>query len=250
MITLGWVFVLTAFLLARGVTKGRTVTDFPKDIGDMFVAAVTGNSGAVSEVLARTGDSNTPTQVQVADGPTGSVPNNTPGGLANLGAVVLQEAKKIGKEAGNKYVWGSTGPNGYDCSGLVWRAMKNTGVYTGPRFVTTTFAVMCRKAATKTSTPQVGDIVVWSGHMGIVDGPGTMFSALNKKYGIVHSPLGWGGSSAPTYYSLGSSQAPPATKAAPPGTIFGPPVSAGTAPRPHTTPRTAPGGSVIPGIFP
>ena len=45
-------------------------------------------------------------------------------------------------------------------------------------------------------------IVLWPAHMGIVDGPGTMFSALNSRYGIIHSPISWGGSAIPTYWRL------------------------------------------------
>ena len=167
--TVGWVFILVAGLLVRGLTKGRTITDLPGDLSDLFTAFVTADQGKVSEVLKRTGSGQAPatSEVLAAESSIGV-------GDAAVGSSLLNEVKRLG--AAGHYSWGGTGSgNGYDCSGLIWRAMKNTNTYTGLRFTTLTFAVMARNRVTKVdaSRATVGDIVVWTDHMGIVDGKGT-----------------------------------------------------------------------------
>lgn len=64
--TLAWVLILIAALVIRGVSKGRGITDLPKDLGDLFIAAVTSDTTALNEVLKRTGDSNAPSVATAA----------------------------------------------------------------------------------------------------------------------------------------------------------------------------------------
>ena len=202
--TLGYVFILVAALIIRGVTKGRGLTQLPGDLAEMFTALVTSDQKALGAVLARTGDSATPATSTTTSGPAGTT-SGTDAGL-------LAAAHQLATAAGNKYVYGASGPAAYDCSGLVWAAMRTQG-FTGPRFTTRNFVSVTK--ATRTTTPGVGDVVLWAEHMGIVDGPGTMFSALNSRYGILHSPISWGGSSAPTYWQVGAkSSRDPGTKTA------------------------------------
>lgn len=57
--TLAYIFLLVGLLIVRGLTKGRTITDIPTDLGDMFIALVTSDTKAMAAVMARTGDANT-----------------------------------------------------------------------------------------------------------------------------------------------------------------------------------------------
>jgi pimeloyl-ACP methyl ester carboxylesterase len=92
--------------------------------------------------------------------------------------------------ASGGYVWGATGPDSYDCSGLVWAAAKDIGVYSGNRFTTSTFRSVASGWATETNSPAVGDIVVWPGkHMGIVAGSDRYYSARSTKKGIGYATL-------------------------------------------------------------
>jgi hypothetical protein len=67
--------------------------------------------------------------------------------------------------------------------------MKNKGIYTGIRFTTLTFAIMCKRNIEPIFFPGVGDIVVWRDHMGIVDGPNSFYSALSSRSGIKSTPI-------------------------------------------------------------
>lgn len=94
------------------------------------------------------------------------------GGASN--SSILNAAKKY---IGRPYVWGGTfnGNSGGDCSGLVWRAMLDTGASV-PRFTTTT--ILLSKHFSRVTSPSPGDIIVWPGdHMGIVSSAGMMLNS-------------------------------------------------------------------------
>ena len=124
-------------------------------------------------------------------GTSGSASPGAAGGSAG-GSALLATMQQLGN--GKPYVWGATGPNGYDCSGLVWAAMKQLGIYTGPRFTTHTFVSALGSKVTPVSGTdgQVGDVILWASHIGVVDGPGTMYSALSPSNGIRSAPFSWG----------------------------------------------------------
>lgn len=91
------------------------------------------------------------------------------GGTSEL----LSKAIKAG--TGKPYVWGATGPDSFDCSGLVQYALgemsKSFPHYSGDQF----------NASTAVSDPKSGDLAFFgaggSDHVGIYSGNGKMFSA-------------------------------------------------------------------------
>ena len=140
----------------------------------------------MAEVAARTGDG---LDVALATAPAASA-TGTAGVGSGGGSALLTEARKLGAAAGNGYVWGATGPASYDCSGLVWKAARNIGVYKGERFTTHTFRAASKGWAAETKSPAVGDVVLWSEHMGIVSKlPDTYYSALSSRSGIKESSI-------------------------------------------------------------
>jgi cell wall-associated NlpC family hydrolase len=128
--------------------------------------------------------------------------NNPGGGSGNTSTALLNEVMLLAAAVHYTYIYGGTGPPGYDCSGLVWASLTALKAYAGPRFTTVTLVSSLGSLIAETSSPAVGDIVLWASHVGVVDGPDTMFSALNPSIGIVHSPISWGptGEGAPTYW--------------------------------------------------
>jgi cell wall-associated NlpC family hydrolase len=128
------------------------------------------------------------------------------------GPLVAEARKHLGK----KYVFGATGPNVFDCSGLVMYCLKQTGIDPNPpRFVTQTWAAYARrkgwiKVARKDI--QAGDVVWKSGHMGIAVSNSRMIHAPHTgsvvKEGNIYTPaymwVGWRRTTVPaTNYGKG-----------------------------------------------
>ena len=96
-------------------------------------------------------------------------------------------------QIGRPYVWGGTGPGGYDCSGLVMMAYQSAGVavqHTSQNQWATEPHV---------ATPEPGDAVFFAGadgtpsapgHEGLAIGPNTMIEAYAPGYPIRVSTFG------------------------------------------------------------
>ena len=91
----------------------------------------------------------------------------------NTGTNIVEYAKS---KLGCKYVWGATGPNTFDCSGLTSWCHKQVGISI-PRT-----SGEQRKSGTSISKEYAlpGDIVCFDGHVGIYVGDGQMIHAPNK----------------------------------------------------------------------
>ncbi len=100
------------------------------------------------------------------------------GGLTQAERVV----RAVSKHIGARYVWGSTGPKAFDCSGLVFRSFKQAKLVKRIGGFNTAHGYYQRfkKLGRVTKNPKVGDIVVWNkgGHVGIYVGGGKAVSAL------------------------------------------------------------------------
>lgn len=83
-------------------------------------------------------------------------------------AAVVAEAEKY---LGVPYVWGGTTPSGFDCSGLVQYVYAQLGIAL-PRNSEAQY-----EFGTVTTSPVPGDIVHYSGHVGIYIGNGMMIHA-------------------------------------------------------------------------
>lgn len=77
--TLAYVMILVAGLLVRGMTRGRSLTQLPGDLGDGFIALVRNDQAALKEVFARTGDALTPTTSATPAGSTAPPVAGSPG---------------------------------------------------------------------------------------------------------------------------------------------------------------------------
>jgi cell wall-associated NlpC family hydrolase len=96
---------------------------------------------------------------------------------ANGGALVAAARAKIGAP----YRWAATGPDRFDCSGLVYWALRQSG-WNPPRFTTATFGSWASAQGWKRYTgielnAEAGDVILKAGHMAICSGLGTMIDA-------------------------------------------------------------------------
>lgn len=185
-----------------------------EDVSDAFLAIIQGDTAKLSDVLGRTGDDAAPDTFDA-----GTAGEAVAGGVigAAAAAVAASGTKSIATAAevlGNKakgYRWAATGPDYYDCSGLMYRACQKVG-YKGGRF--TTFTIGTNKAFKKVGSPAanshdseargaagINDLVVWpTHHMGVITGPNRFYSARNPKSGISEASISTFRSEAPVYY--------------------------------------------------
>lgn len=91
-------------------------------------------------------------------------------------------------QIGKPYVWGATGPNSYDCSGLVYAAYKRAGI-TLPR--TTGTMILAGHGVTRAEL-QPGDLVFPNpGHVQIYVGGGRVIEAPTTGIPVREVPM-WG----------------------------------------------------------
>ncbi len=90
---------------------------------------------------------------------------------------------------GCKYVLGAKGPNKFDCSGFVYWCLNQVGV---KQSYITSYGwrtVGKYKKITKYSNLKAGDIIVVTGHVGIIGKNGTVIDASSSQGKIVHRSL-------------------------------------------------------------
>ncbi|SDE27596.1 Cell wall-associated hydrolase, NlpC family [Rhodococcus tukisamuensis] len=88
---------------------------------------------------------------------------------------------------GSPYVWGASGPDAFDCSGLVQWAFKQAGIAL-PR---TSYDQAAAGIAVPTSALQVGDVVSFYGgsHSGIYAGNGEVIHAATSGTPVKRAPI-------------------------------------------------------------
>lgn len=85
-------------------------------------------------------------------------------------------------QVGKPYVWGATGPNSFDCSGLMVYAYKQVGVYL-PRV---TWSQLSYGTGVSLADAQPGDLIITNGggHVGMYVGNGKMVNAGDESTGV------------------------------------------------------------------
>lgn len=81
---------------------------------------------------------------------------------------------------GAQYVWGGVGPNGYDCSGLIY-------AYAGGAHNSEALLGLCTETGSASSIPDIPGLLLWRpGHVGVYVGGGMAIDARGTQYGIVY----------------------------------------------------------------
>jgi cell wall-associated NlpC family hydrolase len=180
--TAGLFLLLIGGLLIRQVVVGR-VKETPSDLKELSLALLSGDTARFQGILSARGENVSLPDSGVVAAESGSEASVTPTDS------LLQKVILLGN-ASSGYSFGATGPKYYDCSGIIWQAMKQLDIYKGGRFTTSTFDDIAPKFAVQVTSPSVGDIVLWKGkHMGIISGADSYYSARSKEKGIGYGSL-------------------------------------------------------------
>ena len=136
-----------------------------------------GNAGAANAG----GGANAPAQANIPSGSGGATVSGSASSLISIAS----------SKIGSPYVWGSKGPNAFDCSGFVYWCLNQAGV--GTSYMTSSgWRNPGRFKKVGASELQAGDIVVVSGHVGIYAGGGTVIDASSSNGRVVHRSFsGW-----------------------------------------------------------
>jgi cell wall-associated NlpC family hydrolase len=119
---------------------------------------------------------------QAACAPSATERSPRPGAARPVdpGAAVAFADAQVGK----RYCWGGTGPECFDCSGLVRRAWEAGGVELPHS--SEAIAGVLEPVAREDARP--GDVLWWPGHVAIYAGGGWAIEALDARDGVVRRP--------------------------------------------------------------
>ena len=137
--------------------------------------------GYLSGAANAGGGGNAPAQANIPSGSGGATVSGSASALISIAS----------SKIGSPYVWGSKGPNAFDCSGFVYWCLNQAGV--GTSYMTSSgWRNPGRFKKVGASELQAGDIVVVSGHVGIYAGGGTVIDASSSNGRVVHRSFsGW-----------------------------------------------------------
>lgn len=129
--------------------------------------------------------SSTSTSSTPATPSTTSTSSSSDGMTPHAAAAIAWAKTQLGKP----YIWGGTGPTGYDCSGLVLMAWKNAGVNLPGR---TTYDFWDNMTHVSQSTMRPGDLILWDfgtaaspDHVTMYIGNGQMIESSGSHSGVV-----------------------------------------------------------------
>lgn len=183
---LGLLLALFSAYFYRAAFRGRAVNDLATDTADILKAFISGDTDTAYEAFERegtlswSGTDTTPVSQSAVSEEINSISDTT---SLIPGVKTLAEMKRLGDLA-KGYRLTATGPDYYDCSGLLYRAMKNLGYYDGIRFSTRTFVVAMGSRIERVDSPGIGIIILWPGHIAVGTSDTQNYGALSVKQGI------------------------------------------------------------------
>jgi cell wall-associated NlpC family hydrolase len=179
----------------------------------------------------------------------------TAGGVPAVQAPTQAVAAAISfaeQQLGKPYLWGGTGPDAFDCSGLVMMAYRTAGI----SIARTTYAQWATETRVPASQVQPGDLVFFAGadgtatdpgHVGLVIGGGKMIEAYATGFPIRVSSYANRGAIGFTEPWAGAPGTTPGTTTSPGATTSpGNPGNTGTPTAPPAGGMPTPGTAITP----
>ncbi|MDO4267104.1 MAG: peptidoglycan-binding protein [Eubacteriales bacterium] len=177
-------FQRTNGLSADGTVGAQTMAKLTSSDAKKAPAGSRTTSGGTS------GRGNSGNRTQTAQGGGGS--SSGSGGVPNTGSASGSASALIAvasSKLGSPYVWGAKGPNSFDCSGFVYWCLNQVGVRQSYLTSSGWRSVGKYQKVSSFSNLRAGDIIVVSGHVGIVANGGTVIDASSGNGKVVHRSL-------------------------------------------------------------
>jgi len=174
------------YLVAAGVQTNPSAAIFAYNHLQSYVQSVLYYAGAYA------GGNFSVVSAQLPSGSSASGCTGTPGGVPAINApnqVVATAIAYAEEQLGKPYLWGGTGPDAFDCSGLVMMAYRAAGV----DIARTSEQQWATEVRVPASQVQPGDLVFFAGadgtptspgHVGLVIGGGKMIEAYATGFPI------------------------------------------------------------------
>lgn len=175
-------------LIKYGYMNSGSDTGYFGEVTDKAVKSFQKNNGLTSDgnVGVKTMSRLTGDSVVRSDG-TGSGSGKVDTGSAKGSVAQLLDVAL--SKLGCKYVWGAKGPNQFDCSGFVYWCLNQVGVRQS--YITSLGwrTVGKYKKISNYKDLKAGDIIVVTGHVGIIGENGTVIDASSSQGKIMHRGL-------------------------------------------------------------
>lgn len=176
-----------------GYLASANVTGYYGEVTENAVKAFQNNNGlsADGSVGQNTLNKLTGSGVKNAgsSGSTGKGSGGKGGGTVKGGSGVGGLLSVARSKLGRPYVWGSKGPNSFDCSGFIYWSLNQVGVRQSYLTSSGWRSVGKYTKISSFGSLQAGDIIVVSGHVGIVAGGGKVIDASSSNGKVVERSL-------------------------------------------------------------
>lgn len=175
-------------LIKYGYMSKGSATGYFGEVTDSAVKSFQKNNGLTAD-----GNVGRKTMAMLTGGSGKSSSGSSSSGAVDTGSAGGGSVKALLKVAlsklGCKYVYGAKGPNTFDCSGFVYWCLNQVGV---KQSYITSYGwrtIGKYKKISKYSDLKAGDIIVVTGHVGIIGENGTVIDASSSRAQIMHRPL-------------------------------------------------------------
>ena len=155
--------------------------------------------------------------------PTGQpVTLDTPSGTASrtgvaASAVAGRAAQIALAQVGKPYRWGASGPDGFDCSGLISYAFNQAGASGFGRMTSAGMAVSPKFRKISRADVQAGDVLYHPGHVALAISGSAIVEAPRTGIPVRTRDIGTGWTMYLRYVGTGSTTAPPSVRSGGPG---------------------------------